>query len=180
MWNQWNLNGDKNKNRIVSGILLKHKSVLFLKKNLKSVWQCITPWNSHFTIFLYKMFFWTFFFLCSWRQTQRNVPQQMTPGIVPRRWRNQKRILTALAMAGANGRAAPPRVLLRMWRRQGRKALWLFRRLVPGGEACLPTAGPPLGRKLEQVHSRLLVGLSLPPALPSPLNLGFPFGLCFH
>lgn len=97
--------------------------------------------------------------LYSWRQIQRNGPPQTRPGIVLRNWKNQKKILTAMGMLVASGRLCPLD-FLKTPRRQGRKLPYLFHRQVPGEEACLPKEGHNLGRKLEQVCSKLLVGLS--------------------
>lgn len=64
-----------------------------------------------------------------------------------------------MGMEVASGRAFPPDSLKTL-RRQGRKPPCLFHRQAPGEEACQPREEHHLGKKLEPVRSRPLVGLS--------------------
>lgn len=64
-----------------------------------------------------------------------------------------------MGMVVAGGKALP-QDFLKTLRRRGRRPPCQFHRQVLGEEACLPREGHHLGRKLEQVHSKLLVGLS--------------------
>lgn len=65
-----------------------------------------------------------------------------------------------MGMALASGKVFP-QDFLKTPRRQHRKPPCPSPRQVPGEGACLPKEERPLGRKLERVHSRPRVGLSL-------------------